>query len=58
MHIPSVFCEEDFDNIIDFIAAKPLATIIAQTNKGIEACHIPLFYSEYCRRGNRQDLRK
>lgn len=46
MHIPSVFCEEDFDNIIDFIAAKPLATIIAQTSKGIEACHIPLFYSE------------
>ncbi|WP_025651217.1 MULTISPECIES: FMN-binding negative transcriptional regulator [unclassified Psychrobacter] len=44
MHIPSVFCEEDFDNIIDFIAAKPLATIIAQTNKGIEACHIPLFW--------------
>lgn len=48
MHIPSVFCEEDFDNIIDFIAAKPLATIIAQTSKGIEACHIPLFYSEEC----------
>ena len=46
MHIPSVFCEEDFDSIIDFIAAKPLATIITQTNKGIEACHIPLFYSE------------
>ncbi|WP_201578161.1 FMN-binding negative transcriptional regulator [Psychrobacter immobilis] len=46
MHIPSVFCEEDFDNIIDFIAAKLLATIIAQTNKGIEACHIPLFFSE------------
>ena len=48
MHIPSVFCEEDFDNIIDFISAKPLATIIAQTNKDIKACHIPLFYSEEC----------
>ena len=46
MHTPTVFCEEDFDNIIDFIAAKPLATIIAQTKKGIEACHIPLFFSE------------
>ena len=48
MHIPSVFCEEDFDNIIDFISAKPLATIIAQTSKGIEACHIPLFFYEEC----------
>lgn len=48
MHIPSAFCEENFDNIIDFIAAKPLAAIIAQTNEGIEACHIPLFYSEEC----------
>ncbi|WP_413520522.1 FMN-binding negative transcriptional regulator [Psychrobacter glacincola] len=46
MHTPSVFCEEDFDNIIDFIAAKPLATIIAQTSNGIEACHIPLFFYE------------
>ncbi|MFC6382405.1 FMN-binding negative transcriptional regulator [Psychrobacter glacincola] len=41
MHIPSVFCEENFDSIIDFIAAKPLATIIAQTTQGIEACPIP-----------------
>ncbi len=48
MHIPSVFYEENFDNIIDFIAAKPLATIIAQTSTGIEACHIPLFFSEEC----------
>ena len=46
MHIPSVFTEDNFDNIIDFIAAKPLATIIAQTSNGIEACHIPLFCSE------------
>ena len=44
MHTPAVFCEEDFDNIIDFIAAKPLATLITQTKNGIEACHIPLFW--------------
>ena len=43
MHIPAVFAEENFDSIIDFITAKPLATIIAQTKDGIEACHIPLF---------------
>ena len=44
MHIPSIFCEEDFDNIIEFIAVNPLATLIAQTKNGIEACHIPLFW--------------
>ena len=44
MHIPSVFTEDNFDSIIDFIAAKPLATLIAQTKNGIEACHIPLFW--------------
>ncbi len=51
MHIPSIFAEENLENILDFIAAKPLATMIAQTNNGIEACHIPLFWhndnSEY-----------
>ena len=43
MHIPSIFAEENLENILDFIAANPLATMIAQTNNGIEACHIPLF---------------
>ena len=46
MHIPSVFTEDNFDSIIDFIAAKPLATLVAQTNNGIEACHIPLFWHD------------
>lgn len=47
MHIPSVFTEDNFDNIIEFIAANPLVTLVAQTKNGIEACHIPLFwYSE------------
>lgn len=47
MHIPSVFTEDNFDKIIEFIVANPLATLIAQTKNGIEACHIPLFwYSE------------
>ena len=44
MHIPSIFVEENLENILDFIAANPLATMIAQTNNGIEACHIPLFW--------------
>ncbi|MGP9689014.1 FMN-binding negative transcriptional regulator [Psychrobacter sp. AOP22-C1-C5] len=44
MHIPSIFAEDNFDRIIDFIAANPLATLIAQTADGIEACHIPLFW--------------
>ncbi|OXL21537.1 hypothetical protein CAN34_09565 [Psychrobacter sp. DAB_AL32B] len=46
MHIPSVFAEENLENILNFIAAKPLATLISQTSKGIEACHIPLFWHD------------
>ena len=44
MHIPTVFAEDNFDNVIEFIAVNPLATLIAQTRDGIEACHIPLFW--------------
>lgn len=44
MHVPSSFAEDNFDSIIGFIAANPLATLIAQTEHGIEACHIPLFW--------------
>ncbi|MBB3105981.1 transcriptional regulator [Psychrobacter luti] len=44
MHIPAVFTEDNFDNIIEFIAINPLATLVAQTKDGIEACHIPLFW--------------
>lgn len=44
MHIPAVFAEDNFDNVIEFIAVNPLATLIAQTKNGIEACHIPLFW--------------
>lgn len=44
MHVPSNFAENNFDSIIDFIAVNPLATLVAQTNNGIEACHIPLFW--------------
>ena len=44
MHVPSSFSEDNFDSIIDFIAANPLATLVAQTNNSIEACHIPLFW--------------
>ncbi|SLJ84543.1 FMN-binding negative transcriptional regulator [Psychrobacter sp. DAB_AL43B] len=46
MHIPSIFAEENLENILNFIAAKPLASLIAQTSKGIEACHIPLFWHD------------
>lgn len=46
MHTPAIFTEENLENIIEFIAANPLATLIAQTKNGIEACHIPLFFSE------------
>lgn len=44
MHVPAVFSESNFHSIIDFITANPLATMIAQTNDGVEACHIPLFW--------------
>lgn len=44
MHIPSIFTEENPEHILDFIAANPLATLVAQTANGIEACHIPLFW--------------
>lgn len=44
MHIPSIFVEENLENIIDFIATNPLATLVAQTKNGMEACHIPLFW--------------
>ncbi|MDE4454117.1 FMN-binding negative transcriptional regulator [Psychrobacter sp. DAB_AL62B] len=46
MHTPSIFAEENLENILNFIAAKPLASLIAQTSKGIEACHIPLFWHD------------
>ena len=44
MHTPAIFSEENLENIIGFIAANPLATLVAQTKDGIEACHIPLFW--------------
>ena len=44
MHIPTVFTEENFDNIIEFIKANPLAALVAQSKDGMEACHIPLFW--------------
>ncbi|WP_350656214.1 FMN-binding negative transcriptional regulator [Psychrobacter sp. S1-30-MNA-CIBAN-0213] len=46
MHVPSNFAENNFDSIIDLLTANPLATLIAQTADGIEACHIPLFWHQ------------
>ncbi|WP_201536091.1 FMN-binding negative transcriptional regulator [Psychrobacter immobilis] len=44
MHTPAIFSEENLENIMEFIAANPLATLVAPTKNGIEACHIPLFW--------------
>lgn len=44
MHIPSTFAEDNIDTIVEFIAANPLATLVAQTPNDMEACHIPLFW--------------
>ena len=44
MHTPAIFTEENLENIMKFIAVNPLATLVAQTKDGIEACHIPLFW--------------
>ena len=44
MHIPRHFVEDDFSTLVNFMSAHPLATIVAQTEQGSEACHIPLFW--------------
>ena len=44
MHIPRHFVEDDFSTLVDFMSTHPLATLVAQTEKGSEACHIPLFW--------------
>ena len=44
MHVPRHFVEDDFSTLVDFMSTHPLATLVAQTEKGSEACHIPLFW--------------
>lgn len=46
MFTPKAFKEEDFKTIKAFIKEQPQATIIVQTNTGLEACHIPMYWQD------------
>lgn len=46
MFTPKAFKEEDFETIKAFIKEQPQATIIVQTNTGLEACHIPMYWQD------------
>lgn len=46
MFTPRAFKEEDFETIKAFIKEQPQATIIVQTNTGLEACHIPMYWQD------------
>ncbi|ERL55440.1 FMN-binding negative transcriptional regulator [Psychrobacter aquaticus] len=46
MFTPKAFKEESFETIKAFIKDQPQATIIAHTNTGLEACHIPMYWQD------------
>jgi transcriptional regulator len=46
MYCPNHFQENDHDSIIALISAYPLATIVRNTESGLVADHIPLFYEK------------
>ena len=46
MFVPKIFDQTDFIQIRQFLATYPLATLIAPTNEGVEACHIPLIWQD------------
>lgn len=46
MFTPKAFREYNFDTIQAFIKEQPLATVIAQTGNGLEACHIPMYWQD------------
>ena len=46
MYTPAKFRQTDFAELQAFIAAHPLATLIAQTDSGIEAAHLPLLWHD------------
>lgn len=46
MFIPKAFKEDNLDTIKQFIASHPQATVIAQTDDGMEACHIPMYWQK------------
>ena len=46
MFTPKAFKEERFDTIKAFIKEQPLATVVVQTQNGLEACHIPMYWQD------------
>ena len=46
MFTPKAFKEERFDTIKAFIKVQPLATVVVQTQNGLEACHIPMYWQD------------
>ncbi|WP_435980565.1 FMN-binding negative transcriptional regulator [Psychrobacter sp. DM4] len=44
MFTPKAFKENNFETIQAFIKEQPQATVIAQTNNGLEASHIPMYW--------------
>lgn len=46
MFTPKVFAEHNIDNIASFIKSYPLATVIARTENGMEASHIPMYWQD------------
>lgn len=46
MYTPAKFKQTQWEEICRFIQANPLATLIANTENGLEATHIPLLWKE------------
>ncbi|MDX2373728.1 FMN-binding negative transcriptional regulator [Psychrobacter sp. PP-21] len=46
MFTPKAFKEERFDTTKAFIKEQPLATVVVQTQNGLEACHIPMYWQD------------
>ncbi len=46
MFTPKAFKEDRFDIIKAFIKVQPLATVVVQTQNGLEACHIPMYWQD------------
>ena len=46
MFTPKAFKEESLEAIKAFIEKQPQATVIVNTNTGLEACHIPMYWQD------------
>lgn len=46
MFVPNAFKEQNFETIKAFIKEQPQATVVVQTNTGLEACHIPMYWQD------------